>query len=110
MRPGFTKSAKRFMGNRKTVPSPRTHTKLESIHVEPKDHLPESPPDCPERRSWLLASRIIHSSAKSFLQSIVNSDHIKFPELRRSGTVSLNDNFKEISSMELVENSSECEY
>lgn len=56
------------------------------VHLEPQVPLPQPQlePESPEQASRLLASRIFRSSTKLFLQSIVNGDHPRVPELRRS--------------------------
>jgi len=53
------------------------------IHLEPR--APQPRPENPDSEDWsrLLASRIFRSSTKLFLQSIINDDHPRVPELRR---------------------------
>ena len=53
------------------------------IYLEPHAPLPEPRLETPEEWSRLLASRIFRSSTKLFLQSIVNGDHPRVPEIRR---------------------------
>ena len=53
------------------------------IHLEPQPPLPQPPLESPEEWSRLLTSRIFRSSTKLFLQSIVNGDHPRVPEIRR---------------------------
>ena len=59
--------------------------KVEEIenHLEPQAPLPQPHPETPEEWSRLLASRIFCSSTKLFLQSIVDGDHPRVPEVRR---------------------------
>ena len=59
--------------------------KVEEIenHLEPQAPLPQPHLETPEEWSRLLASRIFRSSTKLFLQSIVNGDHPRVPEVRR---------------------------
>ena len=53
------------------------------IYLEPQLPLPQPPLEDPEEWSRLLTSRIFRSSTKLFLQSIVNGDHPRVPEVRR---------------------------
>lgn len=52
-------------------------------HLDTQIPLPQPRPEKPEEWSRLLASRIFRSSTKLFLQSIVNGDHPRVPEIRR---------------------------
>ena len=54
------------------------------IHLENQGPQPQPPPQSAEGRDRFHASQIFRSAAKLFLQSIVNGDHPRIPELRRS--------------------------
>jgi len=58
--------------------------KVEEIekHLELQPPLPQPPLENPEMWSRLLASRIFRSATKLFLQSIVNGDHPRVPEIK----------------------------
>ena len=53
-------------------------------HLEHQVGLPQPAPKGPEEWSRVLTSRIFRSSTKLFLQSVVNGDHPRVTEIRRS--------------------------
>ena len=76
---------KRSKKRKGTLSQRKLARKVEEIEInlEPQPPRPQPPPESPEEWSRLLTARIFRSSTTLFLQSILNGDHPRVPEVRR---------------------------